>query len=79
MSLPVENVNLFLFLSFFFVFYIFRHDRITTFTPEKFWFVEPRVERDGQGLVLKWSRGHLFDQEVATTFLKIVKEATIAK
>lgn len=50
-----------------------RHTRITSFTPEAFWVVKPRVTKGGTRLDLDWDRGRLFDQAVGQLFQRRVQ------
>jgi len=56
-----------------------RHDAIQQFKPEKFWYVVPRVEKDGNVLELKWNRTRVFDREVGMLFETLLREHATAQ
>ncbi|CAL9040038.1 DNA topoisomerase 3-beta-like isoform X1 [Musa acuminata AAA Group] len=49
-----------------------RYMQITTFKPEKFWYLSPYVIKDGYELQLDWDRNKVFDFNVAVMFQKLV-------
>ncbi|KAF5836440.1 DNA topoisomerase [Dunaliella salina] len=52
-----------------------RHQAIVSFQPEPFWVVRPHVSKASSKLDLEWDRGRLFDQEIATVYATMVREA----
>lgn len=57
-----------------------RMDKIKSFKPETFWYIDAEVEHAAstKPIVLKWSRVHLFDREVVYFFLNELKQASHA-
>lgn len=53
-------------------FCINRHDLIQTFSPESFWTIDLTVGSGKGSLTLEWSRGRVFDREIAHTFLHML-------
>ena len=51
-----------------------RHDIIQTFTPEPYWIIEMSITTGNTTLPLTYARGRIFDQQVAHTFLLLIKE-----
>lgn len=49
-----------------------RHDEITTFVPETYWFVQLTV--GNPEVTLEWSRGRIFKKEIAAMFLNMIKK-----
>lgn len=50
-----------------------RHDEIKTFAPEPFWTLDVSAEMGKAMLQLEWSRGRLFDEDVAVTFQRLIQ------
>lgn len=57
-----------------------RLDRIQSFKPETFWYLDTELNdsKSGQTLNVKWSRVHLFDREVVYLFYNDLKQVTHA-
>ena len=52
-----------------------RHQAIQQFQPESYWVVKPRVQKAGKSINAEWSRGRVFDVEVAACLQRLVAEA----
>lgn len=49
-----------------------RHDEITNFIPETYWFVQ--LTAGDPEVTLEWARGRIFKKEIATMYLNLVKK-----
>lgn len=57
-----------------------RMDKIKSFKPETFWYLEPELNhsQSGKSLNVKWSRVHLFDKEVVHLFYNELRQESNA-
>ncbi|KAG7553551.1 hypothetical protein FFLO_03058 [Filobasidium floriforme] len=56
-----------------------QHFRVQNFVPETFWYISVGLERDDNNVQFKWSRGHLFDFEMAVVLYEICVESPMAR
>lgn len=49
-----------------------RHQLISTFVPQQYWTIVPRVTTTGRHMDLHWERGRIFDKDVGAKIIKIL-------
>jgi DNA topoisomerase-3 len=56
-----------------------RLDKIKSFKPENFWYLDIDLKTNGKKIAIKWSRVHLFDKEVVYLFYNDLKSEKNAR
>ena len=58
-----------------------RMDKITSFKPETFWYLDVDLQHSESGKVfnVKWSRVHLFDKEIVYIFYNELRQSGVAR
>eukprot|EP01094_Clydonella_sp_ATCC50884_P016000 TRINITY_DN2668_c0_g3_i1.p1 TRINITY_DN2668_c0_g3~~TRINITY_DN2668_c0_g3_i1.p1 ORF type:complete len:846 (+),score=211.68 TRINITY_DN2668_c0_g3_i1:225-2762(+) len=60
-------------------FCVARHDEIQQFSPEPFWSIAVKVQRNGVPVDLTWARKRVFDHNTAILFHEMIKDVSKAE